>query len=494
VTNIILRRASLFARHSDAIGIQIGGGGLRIVYTRQAGLRKEILDVYGYDVGGLKEDDVADRIKMFLKGIKAKNAYAVLVVPSHLAITKNIEIPSQDPKEIADIMNLQAARHTPYAREEIIIDYKTIGTYRANYTKILLTIVTREIIRKQLNIVNKAGIETQRVCFSSEVVGRFLSDVFRLNSDDFPSGLLYIDNSFSYFNIVFREESVFSRSITIGSKHFEDDYTRYASQFVEEVKKSIEVYRSEGIESVPQRIILLAAPDKYKGLASFLSSTVGIHSENASFIGHLVVKDKVKKIFTTVNPSLFLDVIASSFESARAQINLIPEEIKLKKVFQERSRQIIWTGFFVLSIVVIIFIMVASKITFRNLYLSKLDEELKPIHKEAKELEDKFRRIQLLKRYLSQRGVSLETLDKIYKNIPPTMRISELRFDKKNKSVSIKGTAGSMTTAYSFIDSLSHEGLFKDIKTRYTTKRRENDKEVADFELGITLNDNFRPK
>ena len=488
MSNMVLRRASFLARHSDAVGIQIGGGGLRIVYTRQAGLHKEILDAYGYDIGGLKEDDVADKIKMFLKSIKVKNPYAVLVIPSHLAITKNIEIPSQDPKEIADIMNLQAARHTPYAREEIIIDYKTIGTYRVNYTKILLAIVTREIIRRQLNIVNKAGIEIQRVCFSSEVVGKFLSNIFKLNNDDFPSGLLYIDSSFSYFNIVFKDESIFSRSIPIGSKHFDDDYTRYVGQFVEETRKSIEVYRNEGIESVPQRIILLSAPDKYKGLASFLSSTVGIPSENTSFIDRFIIKGKAGKLFATVNPSLFLDVIASSFESARAQINLIPEEIKLKKAFQERSRQIVWTGFFVLSIVLVIFIMVVSKITFRNIYLSKLDEGLRPIHKEAEELEDKFRRIQLLKRYLSQRGTFLETLDKVYKNIPPTVKVTELRFNKENESVSIKGTAGSMTTVYSFIDSLSNEELFKDIKTRYTTKRREGNKEVADFELGITLN------
>ncbi|OPX28140.1 MAG: hypothetical protein B1H08_06500 [Candidatus Omnitrophica bacterium 4484_171] len=403
---MVLRRASFLARHSDAVGIQIGGGGLRIVYTRQAGLHKEILDAYGYDIGGLKEDDVADKIKMFLKSIKVKNPYAVLVIPSHLAITKNIEIPSQDPKEIADIMNLQAARHTPYAREEIIIDYKTIGTYRINYTKILLAIVTREIIRRQLNIVNKAGVEIQRVCFSSEVVGKFLSNIFKLNNDDFPSGLLYIDSSFSYFNIVFKDESIFSRSIPIGSKHFDDDYTRYAGQFVEETRKSIEVYRNEGIESVPQRIILLSAPDKYKGLASFLSSTVGIPSENTSFIDRFIIKDKAGKLFA----------------------------------------------------------------------------------KEAEELEDKFRRIQLLKRYLSQRGTFLETLDKVYKNIPPTVKVTELRFNKENESVSIKGTAGSMTTVYSFIDSLSNEELFKDIKTRYTTKRREGNKEVADFELGITLN------
>lgn len=140
-----------------------------------------------------------------------------------------------------------------------------------------------------------------------------------------------------------------------------------------------------------------------------------------------------------------------------------------------------------------IFVFLATKLTLRRVYLDRLEERSKYIHKEAKELEEKFKKIQLIKRYLLLRGYSLEILDKIYENVPSTMRLSEIRFDKKNRFLSLKGTADSMTTIYSFVDSLSKEDCFRDVKTKYTTKRKEEDKEVADFELSVTLKERFKP-
>ncbi len=479
--------AFILGESKDAISIQIGGGGLRIAHIKQKRFHREVLDIYGYDLGGLTDDDVAEKIKIFFKDTKLRNSNIVLVIPTHLAITKNIEIPSQDPKEIADIMNLQAARHTPYAREEIIIDYKIMGVYRANYTKVLLVIVTREVIRRQMNIINKTAIEIKKICFAQETTGRFISEVFKLSNDDFPTGFLYLDSSFSYFNIVFGGNSVFARSIPIGNRHLEEDYTRYVTQFVEEIKKSLDVYRSEDIEAVPQRILLLMPTTKYKGLTPFLNNTIGITTESVSFIDYLVLREKVKKMFSTVNPSLFLDVIASSFENKNTEINLFPEEIKLKRAFEERSRQIIWMGFFSFSIIVVIFILVASKIVFRSIYLDKLKERSQVIHKEANALESKFRTTQLIKRFLIQRGYSLEIIYRIYKNLSPAITISDIRFTRETSSLSIKGTADSMTTIYSFVEDLSKDDLFKEVKMRYTSKRKEEDKEVADFEVGIKL-------
>ena len=86
--------------------------------------------------------------------------------PAHLTIAKNIEIPSLDPDEIKEIIDLQAGRHTPYSRGEIIIDYINIGTYRENYTKILLVIVTLSVVRRQIEILAKAGLITEKVFFA----------------------------------------------------------------------------------------------------------------------------------------------------------------------------------------------------------------------------------------------------------------------------------------------------------------------------------------
>ena len=69
---------------------------------------------------------------------------------------------------LKEIIDLQAGRHTPYSREEIIIDYINIGTFRENYTKILLIIVTLSVVRRQLEILAKAGLSTEEVLALNE--------------------------------------------------------------------------------------------------------------------------------------------------------------------------------------------------------------------------------------------------------------------------------------------------------------------------------------
>ena len=44
-------------------------------------------------------------------------------------------------------IDLQAGRHTPFSREEILMDYLNIGTYRKNYTEVLLVIVNSNAVR-----------------------------------------------------------------------------------------------------------------------------------------------------------------------------------------------------------------------------------------------------------------------------------------------------------------------------------------------------------
>jgi Tfp pilus assembly PilM family ATPase len=477
-------KSLFFKSDKDIVSIEITDTSLRIAHIKKRGKRQEIFNIFYKE----KEENLEEKIKNFFLKSKIKNPYIILVIPSHLVITKNIEVPSQDPTEIADIMNLQASRHTPYAREEIIIDYTIIGTHRISYTKILLVIVTREVVRRQLEILKKTGIDIDKVCFASEGVSKFLLNLLDLYKYDFPVGFLHIDDIFSYFNIAFRDKVIFVRSIPIGNQHLDSDYSHYAHQFAEEIKKSIEVYKNEDIEVMFQRIILLTDNNHHRELIKFLTQNIEIPTDGISLKEQISLRSDLKNKFSLS----YLDVLASAWENETMKIDLMPEEIKLKKAFEEKSRNLIWTGFFSLSIFILIFVFLTTKLTLRRIYLDKLEERSKYIHKEAKEVEEKFKRIQLIKRYLFLRGYPLEILDKIYENIPSTMRLSEIRFDKKNRFLSLKGTADSMTTIYSFVDSLSKEDYFKDVKTKYTTKRKEEDKEVADFELSVILKERFK--
>src|SRR3990167_2294163 len=113
----------------------------------------ELHEVVKKDIRGISEDELPKTIKAVLSDLNIKTVQAVLGIPSAVTTIKNIEIPSLDKEEIRSIINLQAGRHTPFSREEIIVGYANIGVYQRNYSKILLVIVNRNVIKKKIALL-----------------------------------------------------------------------------------------------------------------------------------------------------------------------------------------------------------------------------------------------------------------------------------------------------------------------------------------------------
>jgi Tfp pilus assembly protein PilN len=109
-----------------------------------------------------------------------------------------------------------------------------------------------------------------------------------------------------------------------------------------------------------------------------------------------------------------------------------------------------------------------------------------PLRKEAGELENDFTKIAVVRGYLANRGFALEVLTEIFNTIPLEVEVNYLKFDGQGK-LTIRGTAASMSVIFAFVDNLEKSSYFKDVKTKYTTMRKEGIKDLADFEIGCTL-------
>ena len=200
----------------EIVGIDFSSNILKLGHIRIAPHKTEIVNLSYKNIKGVSEDDISKIIRASLDEQKIKIAHIINIIPSHSVITKNVEIPSRDPSEIKEIVNLQAGRHTPYSREEIIVDYIDIGTYRDNYTKVLLVIVARNVIKRQFDILDKAGLKLERALFAPEGVGRFVSNILKLETKSSPTNIVHINEDSTDFTIVFKEKVLYVRSIPIG--------------------------------------------------------------------------------------------------------------------------------------------------------------------------------------------------------------------------------------------------------------------------------------
>ncbi len=466
----------------ELVGIDLSTNNLKIAYVRTTGNKPEIVSLLTRNIGGLSEENISKIIRNCFIDLKARSPVIVNTIPSHLVITKNIEIPSTDPKEIKEIINLQAGRHTPYSREEIIVDYVDIGVYKNNYTKILLIIVARNIIDKQLKILNNAGLKLDRVVFMPESIACFVTNMLKIDSEISPVSVIHIDDEFADFMVIFKSKIAFIRSIPVGAKHLTEEKERYQLKFSEELKRSFEAYQSEDIEKNPNMLVLTGAVEELSDLEPVLNSTLRLPIKMTPYFKNLFISNEVLKAKSLTKHVSFLNVIAPLTACQELKVNLIPEEVKLRRAFEDRGKELIKTGIFVLAIFVLIFSILLSKIYFKNAYLNNLTKKYQSLSGDAKKLEQDFARINLIKNYLLKRGYSLELLAELYNIASLDLKINNIRFDSQGK-FALTGTALSMSTVFSFVDDMEKSKYFKEVKTKYTTKRKEELMDVTDFEL-----------
>ncbi len=201
----------------EVIYVNLSSDNLKFAYARITPKKKEIINLSSYNIQGLPDEDISKIVKTYLTSLKLKEPEVINIISAHSTITKNIEIPSQDSKEIEDIIKLQASRHTPYSREEIIIGYINIGTYRKHYTKILLIIVTLSLVRRQIEILEKANLKVENIYFAPELMSQISPKIFKQGiTDSSLFALVHVDMNFSDFIVTSKGKLIFTRSIPVG--------------------------------------------------------------------------------------------------------------------------------------------------------------------------------------------------------------------------------------------------------------------------------------
>lgn len=491
-SKLSFRKFNVFSKIGgrDVVCLNLSGDNLKLAYGKFYHTRRELLDLASYKIQGFSDAEIAHTIKTSLEGLQLNNPQVIVVIPSHLAIVKNIEVPSLDPNEIKQIVDLQAGRHTPYSREEIIIDYVNIGTYRENYTKLLLIIVTLSVVRRQIEILGKAGLNTEKVFFSPEAVSGVCLNPLKLGQEKTVQTILHMDLSFTDFINISNGKLIFIRSIPIGTQHLASEKERYQTRFVEEVKKSLETYQSEDIDKIPVEMILAGAGEGTLELQNMLNSTLHTPVRRSfPYFKKIANLSEVLKNILVSSEESFLDVAAPLLAPA-PEVNLIPEEIKLRKAFEEKSRDLVQFGISAMTVIILLCLLFVSSIYFKSAYLKRLTDKYQPIMKAAEHLEETYSRMQIIKHELKDRNIALEVLAEIYNFIPVNVQLNGIKFTRDGK-FSVTGNSRNMSIVFAFIDDMENSAYFKSVEPKRTTKRKsDNDEEVVEFEITCLVEDN----
>lgn len=427
-------------------------------------------------------------LRSALEGLPVKGSGILCVIPGDVATTKNLEVPSVNNEEIESILALQAARHTPFNKDEILTSYVKLGNPKPNFTKVLLVVVKRETVKEMIAVLKRAGLDISAVQFVPEGIARFYAAAFKVKKNDLPVAIIDVGMQSANFIVESQSTIVMSRNIPIGIEHLSID-TEAPQQLVNEIKSSMDSYEQEAVERKPARYVLTTNHMALAGLDAKIGEALGVKVEIAPYVNFIQANKAVKEIIAkNFMDETALDVIAPGVMAAKCQADLVPQEIKDQRAIAEKGRETFKAGVLIILFLLFIGGALMSRVYYKDTFLKRnLIEKYADQNQEVKNLENLITKTKILREYMAARDLSLEAVRELYRLTPQEIYLNNINLDETAGGVTIQGVADTMSNVFTFVTALEASPLFEGVKTKSTATRKERDKSVATFEIVMQL-------
>jgi len=474
---------------SGKLGIEITGDFLKLVMLQNVQGKQTVTFLSSIPVKNMSDDDITKALLPILKSLPVKFNESFLVLPVTSAIIKTIQIPSINENEIKDILNLQAGRETPYSREELIVDYIKLSQIQGIYTKVLVVIVTREAIMKMFTLLQGAGVNVTKIFFSAEGICVWCSQVLTPEAFDPTRAIVNIDTETADFSIFSEQGLLFTRTIPIGLNTLNQGKEGTVNKFIEEIKNSVEAYQIEDISKMPNSLFVTRTGKVLPALRQELSGALGMSVNEAALTRRIEVEGEYKARLDDDTAPSFIGPIANTLFSDNLHINLVPENIKLKRKFEQKGRKITMAGVLCMVIFFQICMTFILKMFYKENYLNSLARKFEEKIDEADHLRVVSEKTRTLKHYLSNKSYAIDGIIRLYEVVPDEIYIKGLTIDQEKK-LFIKGTSKSMSRIFAFVTELENDPLFSGVKTEFTESKKERGEDVSEFGIVMQVEQN----
>jgi type IV pilus assembly protein PilM len=217
---------AFFRKASDVFGLDIGSSAVKALKLKETGgtYRIEALGIAPLPPdaiadGSIKDSrTVADAIRNAVAKAGVSGKETVIAICGRELIIKKIQIPEVPPREVHDVVQLEAEHHIPFAIDEVFLDYHGVSQHDSLLDLILVAVKKSKVL-EYAAVVEQAGLRPSIVDVDSFALG----NQFELNyPDDRHEAVALIDigASFMKTNVVRGGSTIFARDIPFGGNNY----------------------------------------------------------------------------------------------------------------------------------------------------------------------------------------------------------------------------------------------------------------------------------
>ncbi len=476
-------RRRILSRPGGKTVISIDGQWVKVVHA--AGLpQPSIRFLMAQPLKGL---DDAQLLQMLMQKVGPETDFEPGVVlianPSQFTTVRLSNLPSTDPKEIREIIELQAERYTPYAKEEILTGFKVIHQDSSGYSRVLLAISHRDVIQRAVSVVEKLGWPIGRV--SGDVEG--LVNWFLMSRGGKAGGassgvVLLADVDWETTSVLILQEGrpYFHRSIACGFSQLASNEPEATAALIGELQRSIEAFEGEGFNLPLHEIVLTGEAERLPGLKDHVQQVLNIPSSVLPTFSRCPISKELAAQASAAQIS-FTGLIGLAL--GPSELDLTPPSVKLRQAFEGRARALTVLGGQAIALLLLLSFFAAEKTIKIERLHQALTRENQKISVEAGWVARSMDQLRIVHDRLDNRGTLLEVTAAMSQLLPPEIRLESMTFSA-GESVLLKGVSLELPKVFELVNTLSKSPLFTaQVVARRISKRKEEGRDVSDFEI-----------
>ena len=110
------------------VGLEIGDRYLKMAASKPSKESPGSFQLLAKPIQGFKDEDISKAIKEITEKAAVKAGPVVISLPRNLVTMRNLHLPSRDPEEISQMIDLHISRIVPYKKEAVSYTHLTLPT------------------------------------------------------------------------------------------------------------------------------------------------------------------------------------------------------------------------------------------------------------------------------------------------------------------------------------------------------------------------------
>ncbi|MCE9613168.1 MAG: pilus assembly protein PilM [Lentisphaerae bacterium] len=460
-------------KHGSVVLVEIGNDWLKVIQVDRGatGLALVKVDLEKLDPIKSASPDLLSRI---LRKYPSGSVYGCL--PRQLATVRMLDLPSTDPLEIGDMVELQAGKLTPYSKEEIVADYKIVGPSRDGYTKVMLVIVQRSVLRNRFSVMEEAGIPLATMSIGTEGVLNWMRKAFPSGNGRGAVAVLDVDAAFSDFMVIAQDRLLFTRSILVGAATLAADEGA-RDRIVKEVSNALQTFASENSGVKVERLLVSGAGINVPGLSPLLSERQNLPVEPVDGLQIFRKTPSQPALHQAPYDAVSLTpLIGMAIDLDRLEFRLVPESVKLRKELVQKARSLTVLGCLIISTLVLLSMWGTLRYFFKRAQLADIRQDVSAKADEVRAINQKLRLVEVVQQRSDPRLALFNILSELRQALPEPMQImvDTVEFDGERGTLQVSGTGASAGDIGSLVQSLEKSALLADVREDGSTTRESS--------------------